>query len=325
MRLGSLALGLASLTLLLSVAPATGPAAADDTGGAQVRPFPGAKQVEHSTRNFEEYWMPLGRLTGEAQAEKYEVLGGRWTHRSFTSPAGRSVAEIFRHYEQQIAKAGLEVVYGCKGLECGEGGRKTNNDWWPLSDHRRFMAARLQRPGGDLWVSVHVHARNPNAPVQQELDIVETKPPVIAPAPRNEADVATLAKELKADGRVVLHSLEFVEGRPGVRPASEGIVKAIAELLARDPALKLHVVVHSDNAVPAAASLELTKKRAAAVTQMLTRQHRIPSARVQPAGLGPLAPVASNRTAEGRAMNRRVELVLNEVTGGRDATAGVRR
>jgi len=323
MRLRSLVLVLASLTMVWSAAPATGrAAAADDDGVVQVRPFPGAKQGERSTRNFEEYWMPLGRLTGEAQAERYEVLGGRWTHRSFTSPAGRSVAEVFRHYEQQIAKAGFEVVYGCKGLECGEGGRKTNNDWWPLSDHRRFMAARLQRPGGDLWVSVHVHARNANAPVEHELDIVETKPPVIAPPPRNEGDVATLAKELKADGRVVLHSLAFVEGKPGVLPASEGIVKAIAELLARDPGLKLHVVVHSDNGAPAPASLDLTKKRAVALTQMLTRLHRIPSARVQPAGLGPLAPVASNRTAEGRAMNRRVELVPNEVSG---ATVSARR
>jgi OmpA-OmpF porin, OOP family len=319
MRLGSLVLGLASLTVLASAAPATGAAGA---GVAQIKPFPGAKPVDHSTRNFEEYWMPLGRLTGEAQAENHEVLGGRWTHSSFTSPAGRSVAEVFRHYEQQIASAGLEVVYGCKGLECGEGGRKTNGDWWALSDYRRFMAARLQRPGGDLWVSVHVWARNANAPVQQELDVVESKPPVTAPPPRNEADVATLAKELKADGRVVLHSIEFVEGKPGVLPASEGIVNAIAELLARDPGLKLHVVVHSDNSAPALASIDLTKKRAAALTQMLTRLHRIPSARVQPAGLGPLAPVASNRTAEGRAMNRRVELVPNEVPG---VTASARR
>ncbi|MGH7731808.1 MAG: hypothetical protein ACRENJ_11235, partial [Candidatus Eiseniibacteriota bacterium] len=261
-------IGLASLTFLVSLAPMTGAAdRADGAAGRQpLKPLPGAKQVEHSTRNFDEYWMPLGRLTGEAQAEKYELLGGKWTHRAFTSPAGRSVAEVFRHYEQQVAAGGLEVMYTCKGLECGEGGRKSNGDWWPLSDHRRFLAARLQRPGGDLWVSVHAHARSATAPVRHELDVVEVKPPAIAPPPRNEADVATLAKELKADGRVVLHSLAFVDGKPAVLPASEAVVKAIAELLARDPGLRLHVVVHGDNATPAPASLELTKKRAAAVT-----------------------------------------------------------
>lgn len=323
MRIGFLPtmLGLASLPALLIVVTVTGATAS----AGRVKPFPGAKVIEHSARNFEEYWMPLGRLVGEAQAEKVESLGGRWTHSTYTSPAGRSVAEVFRHYELEVAKAGFEVVYACKGLECGEGGRKTNGDWWPLSDHRRFIAARQRRAEGDLWVSVHVHARAATGPIQQELDVVEVKPPAIPPPARSEADVATLAKELKADGRIVLHSLRFVDGKPTVLPESEKVVQAIAELLTRDPGLKLHVVVHSDNAMPGPASLDLTRKRAAAVVQTLTRKHRIVSARVQPAGLGPLAPIASNRTDEGRAMNRRVELVPNEVAGGRDAAASVRR
>jgi outer membrane protein OmpA-like peptidoglycan-associated protein len=325
MRIASITalIGLASLPFLMTASPASAAGAANAPGRG-VKPFPGAKAVDQSTRAFDEYWMPLGRLTGEAQAEKVETLGGKWNHITYTTPAGRSVAEVFRHYEQQVAAAGLEVVYTCKGIECGEGGRKSNGDWWALSDHRRFMAARLQRPGGDLWVSVHVHARDANAPVQHELDVIEVKPPAIAPPARNESDAATLAKELKADDRVVLHSLAFVEGKPTLMPASAGVMQAIADLLNRDPSLKLHVVVHSDDAMPAPASLDLTKRRASAVAQTLVRQYRIAPARVQPAGVGPLAPIASNRTPEGRAMNRRVELVTNQVTGGQ-AAASVRR
>jgi outer membrane protein OmpA-like peptidoglycan-associated protein len=265
--------------------------------------------VEQATRNFDEYWMPLGRLTGEAQAEKVESLGGKWTHGVYLTPAGRSVAEVFRHYEQQLAQGGFEVMYACKGVECGEGGRKTNGDWWPLSDHRRFISARLRRAAGDLWVSVHVHARLATAPVQHEVDVVEVKPPAIPPPPRNEADVATLQKELKADGRVVLHSLGFVDQRPAVLPGSEGVIGAIAELLARDPALKLYVVVHGDDTMAPAANLDLTKKRAAALVSVLTKQHRVAANRLHAAGVGPFAPTASNRTEEGRAQNRRVELV----------------
>jgi outer membrane protein OmpA-like peptidoglycan-associated protein len=132
-------------------------------------------------------------------------------------------------------------------------------------------------------------------------------------------------KELKAEGRVVLRSLGFQDQRATVLPGSEPVVKAIADLLARDPGLKLHVVVHGDNAIPAAAGVDLTKKRAAALVAMLTRGHKIPAGRVQPAGVGPLAPVASSRTEEGRALNRRVELVPNEVSGRREAAASVRR
>jgi hypothetical protein len=240
--------GLASSLALLAAGPALAAPAVSDDGPwpSVVRPIPGAKVVDRSTRSFDEYWMPLGKLIGDGQAEKSELLEGKWTHLSLTGPEGRSVADAYRIYEQQLSKAGLEVMYACKGVECGEGGRKTNGDWWALSDNRRFLAARLQRPQGDIWVSVHVHARSATALVEHELDFVAMKPPAQPPPPRNEADPATLGMELKTTGRVVLHSLGFVEGRPVVLPESEAVVKAIAELLARDPSLKLYVVVHSD-------------------------------------------------------------------------------
>ena len=217
------------------------------------------------------------------------------------------------------------MVYACKGAECGEGGRKSNGDWWPLSDHRRFLVARMRRPAGDLWVSVHVHARLATSAIVQELDVVEAKPPAIAPPPRDEADVATLQKELKADGRVVLRSIGFADQRPAVSPASQGVIRAIADLLARDPALKLYVVVHDDDAAPTGAGLDLAKKRAAALVTLLTRQHRVAAGRLHAAGVGPFAPVASNRTDEGRAMNRRVELVQQGAGRSGVAAGAVRR
>ena len=199
-------LALAGLLTLLSVNPAVaaGPAADKDGGPLPVGLFPGARVVERSTRDFDDYWFALGKLKGDGQAEKVELVGGSWTHIALTIPAGGTVAGVFRHYEQQVARAGLEVLYSCKGVECGEGGRKTNGDWWPLSENRRYLAARLRRRQGYLWVSVHVHARSATAPVEHELDIVEGKPPVAPPSPRDEADVATLARELKTDGHVVL-------------------------------------------------------------------------------------------------------------------------
>jgi OOP family OmpA-OmpF porin len=315
-------LGLASSLALLAADPALAAPAASDNGPlpSLVRPIPGAKVVDRSIRPFDEYWMPLGRLIGDGQAEKNELLEGKWTHMSLTGPEGRSVADVYRYYEQQMSKAGLEIMYACKGEECGEGGRKTNGDWWALSDNRRFLVARLQRTDGDIWVSMHVHARTATARAEHELDFVQMRPPAEPPPPRNEADAATLGMELKTTGHVVLHSLGFVEGRPVVLPESEPVVQAIADLLAHDPGLKLHVVVHSDYVTPAAASLDLTKKQAAAVVTMLTRRHGVQSARVHGAGVGPLAPVASNQTDEGRALNRRVELVPENVDRGR-ATA----
>jgi len=292
-----------------SAKPDAPPAPTPVPGQAYVKPYPGSRQTERSNRNFDEYWMPLGKLAGESQADKVARIEGRWIHGAYVTPAGPSVAEVFRHYEQQIARAGLQVEYSCNGVECGEGGRKTNGDWWWLSDNRRYLAARLARPNGDLWVAVHVHARVPTAPVVQEIDVIEVRPPVVPPAPRNEAEVATLEKELKAGGRVVLRQIAFAEGRATVLPQSEPVVKAIADLLSRDPGLKLYLVAHSDDSGPWNASMDLTKKRANAVALLLTHKYKVRSGRVQAAGVGPLAPVASNMTEDGRAQNRRIELL----------------
>jgi outer membrane protein OmpA-like peptidoglycan-associated protein len=304
--------------------PAAAPAIAPDPGQAWIKPFPGSRQTERSTRGFDEYWMPLGKLAGESQADKVARIEGKWVHAAYTTPAGPSVPEVFRHYEQEVAKAGLEVVYTCNGVECGEGGRKSNGDWWELSDNRRYLAARLARPAGDLWVSVHVHARGPRAAVVHEIDVIEARPPVVPPPPRNEAAVATLEKDLEANGRVVLHQLDFVEGRATVLPQSEPVVHAIAELMNHDPGLRLHVVVHSDDSAPWKASMDLTKKRAAAVASLL-RKYGVASVRVQPAGVGPLAPIASNATSEGRTLNRRVELVPQSGVRAGGPAATVRR
>jgi len=84
----------------------------------------------------------------------------------------------------------------------------------------------------------------------------------------------------------------------------------IGKLLKANPALKLYVVGHTDAVGAVAYNKDLSEKRAAAVVQYLVRQHGIAADRLVPAGVGPLAPVATNATEEGRAKNRRVELVV---------------
>ncbi|HKQ58634.1 MAG TPA: OmpA family protein [Candidatus Eisenbacteria bacterium] len=306
-----------------AAAKAPPPAPAASAGGVPyIELFPAVKVTERSTREFDEYWIALGKLKGDGQAEKAEQADGKWTHAGLVATGTRTVAEVFRHYEQQVVKGGFEIQYDCKGVDCGEGGRRTNGDWWALSDNRRYLAARLQRPRGDVWVTVHVHAKSATAPVEHEVDVVEMKPPVVPPAPRDEGDVLTLAKELDANGRVVLRSVGFADGKPVVLPASERVVAAIAELLASKPGLKLHVVVHGDDAAPITAGVELSKKRAAALVSALKQKHKVGGGRVLPVGLGALAPVASNATEEGRTQNRRVELIPETSVR---ATASVRR
>ncbi len=83
----------------------------------------------------------------------------------------------------------------------------------------------------------------------------------------------------------------------------------MAKLLANDPSLKLFVVGHTDAVGQVDANLQLSQARAEAVVKALVAGHGVAAARLRSYGVGPLSPVSSNATEEGRAKNRRVELV----------------
>ena len=83
----------------------------------------------------------------------------------------------------------------------------------------------------------------------------------------------------------------------------------IAKLLKQTPSLKLRVVGHTDGTGALDANMKLSQARGEAVVQALVGQYGIATSRLKGYGVGPLAPVASNATEEGRGKNRRVELV----------------
>jgi OmpA-OmpF porin, OOP family len=110
-------------------------------------------------------------------------------------------------------------------------------------------------------------------------------------------------------GKIALYGIYFDTNQATLKPESDATLAEIAKLLQADPALKLHVVGHTDNVGGLAANMDLSKRRAASVTASLVQTHGVNASRLSPNGVSYLAPVASNATDAGRAKNRRVELV----------------
>jgi OOP family OmpA-OmpF porin len=108
---------------------------------------------------------------------------------------------------------------------------------------------------------------------------------------------------------VAVYGINFDTGKSAIKPESAQAIGEIAKLLTADPSLKLFVVGHTDNVGGVDSNIKLSQDRAEAVLQTLVRDHAIAPARLRASGCGPFAPVASNDTEEGRAKNRRVELV----------------
>lgn len=83
----------------------------------------------------------------------------------------------------------------------------------------------------------------------------------------------------------------------------------IENFLKADPGLKIFLVRHTDSQGGIEINLNLSQDRVEAVLQALVRDHGVSASRLRSFGCGQFSPVASNETEEGRAKNRRVELV----------------
>jgi len=168
----------------------------------------------------------------------------------------------------------------------------------------RRLSAKLNRPEGDVYASLNLWQTSvfPEA----NVDIIEMQP---MEAGLVTVNAEALAGDISRTGHVAIYGIYFDTGKADLKPESEPTLAEIAKLLQRNPQLKLHVVGHTDSVGELAMNMDLSKRRAQAVVLALTTQHGIAAARLRPEGVGPLSPVASNKTEEGRAQNRRVELV----------------
>lgn len=123
------------------------------------------------------------------------------------------------------------------------------------------------------------------------------------------ANADSMAASIKNTGKAAIYGIYFDSGKAEIKPESEPALNEIVKLLQADPKLKLYVVGHTDNVGTYDYNVNLSKERADAVVKVLTGKYGIAVSRLLACGDGPAAPVESNRTEEGRAKNRRVELV----------------
>lgn len=118
-----------------------------------------------------------------------------------------------------------------------------------------------------------------------------------------------IAAALAATGRADVYGIYFDTGSDTIRPESEPVLKSIADALTKNAGWKLSVEGHTDSIGADSANLDLSRRRAASVKVALVSRYKIGAARLVTAGYGASRPKETNSTLEGRARNRRVELV----------------
>jgi len=124
------------------------------------------------------------------------------------------------------------------------------------------------------------------------------------------ADASALSQAIAATGKVAVYGIYFDTGKSEIKPESKPTLDQLDQMLKQNPRLSLYVVGHTDNDGKVEANLKLSADRTAAVVKALVARG-IASTRLKSAGVGPYCPEASNKTTEGKAKNRRVELVAS--------------
>jgi OmpA-OmpF porin, OOP family len=295
-------------SLFLAAAARAQPA--DVEGGKDhplVSRYPGSTITEYASREFDEFKVPLGKMAQEGIAKSQQVEG-KLTRIHYQIPQGRSTLEVMRNYQEAFRRAGFQPLFQCAGeAQCGGGSVPDPNGYgWCAGCSPRQLTAKLSRPEGDVYVSLHAEQDNPGTPATVDEVIVEVKP---MESGMITVDAASLGNDIERTGHASIYGIYFDTGKAEVKPESEATLKEIARLLQQQAALKLYVVGHSDNVGTLPSNLELSRRRADAVVKVLISRYAIPAASLSAQGDGPLAPVASNDSDAGRAKNRRVELV----------------
>ena len=109
---------------------------------------------------------------------------------------------------------------------------------------------------------------------------------------------------------VRLVGLSFASGSAELEPDAETLLAKVQSAIGVFPQCNLTVEGHTDAKGNADKNLVLSEQRAQAVKTYITDVMRIPTFRIKASGYGDTRPIANNKTAEGRARNRRIDLII---------------
>jgi outer membrane protein OmpA-like peptidoglycan-associated protein len=195
-----------------------------------------------------------------------------------------------KHSRLQISRNYLNAIQKIGGIGF------ENDPKWPDSTYMK-----ITKDGKEIWAVVYQRL----AGLACRLIIIEKQ----AMAQEIVANAKFMAEGLSSTGHVAIYGIYFDFNKADVKPESEPALKEITTLLQQDAKLKLYVVGHTDNIGGLDYNMKLSQQRAEAVVKELVSKYKIAPDRLKAGGVGPLAPVTSNDTEEGKAKNRRVELV----------------
>ncbi|MGQ9831902.1 MAG: DUF4892 domain-containing protein [Thermochromatium sp.] len=295
--------------------------------------FEGSVIIGYRMSPFDETLIPTGPWETRSGAVGWKQtlkVSGRRTRIVYLAPVNTSSLEVIRNYRRALESLGYESLYQCSGFEeCGAGVDRCYSDasyGKQLTDNHllkqvysatsvqepQLYSAHRRTPEGDSYIFVFAAFQDNFADSAAGNRVAIFVEEVLS-QPMRERMVTLEAREmaqgLSDAGRIAVHSIQFDSDQVTIKAESKPQLEQIALMLVENPDLKLYVVGHTDNRGTLEYNMDLSRRRAEEVVRTLIQSYGIPGERLKPVGVANLAPLTSNATEAGRALNRRVEIV----------------
>ena len=204
-----------------------------------------------------------------------------------SSKKAPTLAQLIKSYEGIVSRNGGKKIYACSNC----------------TDDHYGATFNLYSNGKTYWIKI--------AEINFLRSELKSYSLVILATEEEEKDVEDegggMYDELDRTGRIALY-INFETGKSIIKPESESIISAIEQVLSDYPTLVISIEGHTDNVGNPASNKTLSLARANAVINALVK-NGVDRNRLSAKGWGQEKPVENNQTDEGRARNRRVEIV----------------
>jgi OOP family OmpA-OmpF porin len=156
--------------------------------------------------------------------------------------------------------------------------------------------------GKELWIFVNASSYNKDL---DNFGIFSIEVEMM----KQEVSAQEIKGTIDSSGKIALYGILFDTGKSEIKPESDKAISSVATYLKENPEVNIYIVGHTDNTGDYALNQKLSQSRGESVKNYLVSRYGISATRLVGYGAGPICPVTSNDTEEGRALNRRVEIV----------------
>lgn len=276
--------------------------------------YEGAWITKYNHKQFDELTFPTSaQMVDNNTLKNPQTVAGETTMIEYEVPEGVSAAQVFLTYQTQLTKAGFKTIFSCRNQECGN---------MPGHYLRAYVEGKSSQVGNSMIASkgsvlaasgtyednlytVVLTVGDYNQDTRYILEIVKSEK-----LDTDKVDVATVSDQLDTEGKFAFYGILFELNSATLQAESAEALQLMADYLKANPSQKVLIVGHTDNTGDLELNMTLSQKRSAQVAAELALKYGVESSQMTAVGVGMASPVATNKSEEGRALNRRVELVL---------------